>query len=174
MEELVENVHHKYSSSEQFQKHKDSMIRIITAPCLNFPQLLDENRFKVHPSVTKCFSIKERHAPLAERLNFFSEIWEQLTQDLNILSQSFKILFSQTPFQYGPPQLARVNQEERLQITSETKEMLRKDTIQQVKAEPGEFLSNSFAVHKKDGLHRLVMNLKFLCSFIAYQHFKME
>ena len=37
--------------------------------------------------------------------------------------QGFKIRFSQTPFQYSPPQLARMNQEERLQINSEIKEM---------------------------------------------------
>ena len=88
--------------------------------------------------------------------------------------QGFKIPFSQTPFQYGPPQLARVNQEERLQINSEIKEMLRKGAFQQVKSEPGEFLSNLFLVNKKDGDHRPVINLKFLNNFIPYQHFKME
>ena len=62
---------------------------------------------------------------------------------MNILSfvQGFKILLSQTPFQYSPPQLARVNQEETLQINSEIKEMLRKRAIQHMKSEPGEFLS---------------------------------
>ena len=50
---------------------------------------------------------------------------------MNILStmESFKIYFPQAPFQYGPPQLASVNQKERLQINSEIKEMLRKDAI---------------------------------------------
>ena len=95
---------------------------------------------------------------------------------MNILSivQGFKISFSQTPFQFGPPQLARVNQEERLQKNSEIKEMLRKGVIQQVKSEPGEFLSNLFLVNKKDGSHRPVINLKFLNIFIPYQHFKMD
>ena len=62
---------------------------------------------------------------------------------MNILSfvQGFKILLSQTPFQYSPPQLARVNQEETLQINSEIKKMLRKRAIQHMKSEPGEFLS---------------------------------
>ena len=85
---------------------------------------------------------------------------------MNILSivQGFKVPFSQTSFQYGPPQLARLNQEERL----------RKDAIQQLKSEPGEFLNNLVLVNKKDGGHRPVINLKFLNSFIPYQHFKME
>ena len=79
----------------------------------------------------------------------------KLTQDVDILSivQGFKIPFSQIPFQYDPPQLARVNQKERLQINSEIKEMFKKDAIQQVKSEPGEFLSNLFLVNKKDGGH---------------------
>ena len=95
---------------------------------------------------------------------------------MNILSivQGFKIPFSQIPFQFGPPQLARVNQEERLQINSKIKEMLRKGAILLVKSEPGEFLSNLFLVNKKDGGHQPVINLKFLNSFIPYQHFKME
>ena len=152
------------------------MVRVIKSPYLNTPQLLDVDRSKVHPLVRNLFHIKERQAPLAGRLKFYSENWEKLTQDVNILSivQGFKIPFSQTPFQFGPPQLARVNQEERLQINSEIKEMLRKGAIQQVKSEPGEFLSNLFLVNKKDGGHQPVINLKFLNSFIPYQHFKME
>ena len=95
---------------------------------------------------------------------------------MNILSiaQGFKIPFSQTPFQFGPPQLARVNQEEKLQINSEIKEMLRNGAIQQVKSGPEELLSNLFLVNKKDRGQRPVINLKFLNSFIPYQHFKME
>ena len=50
--------------------------------------------------------------------------------------------------------------------------MLRKGAIQQVKSEPGEFLSNLFLVNKKGGGHRPV--IKFLNSFIPYQHFTME
>ena len=88
--------------------------------------------------------------------------------------QGFKIPFSQTPFQYSPPQLSRVNQEERLQINLEIKEMFKKGAIQQVKSEPGEFLSKLFLVNKKNGGHPPVINLKFLNGIIPYQHFKME
>ena len=99
-----------------------------------------------------------------------SEDWEKLTQDVNILSivQGFKIAFSQTPFQYGPPQSAKVNQEERLKINSEIKKMLKKGAIQQVKSKPGKFLSNLLLVNKKDGSHRSVINLKVLKNFIPY------
>ena len=165
MEEVVEGVHYKRSSLEQCHKHRGSTVRVIKSPYLNIPQLLDVDRSKVHPLVRNLFHIKERQAPLAGRLKFYSENWEKLTQDGDILSivQGFKIPFSQTPFQFGPHKLARVNQEERLEINSEIKEMLRKGAIQQVKSEPGEFLSNLF-----------LLNLKFLNSFIPYQHFKME
>ena len=65
---------------------------------------------------------------------------------MNILPivQGFKIRFSQTPFQDGPHQLARVNQKERLQMNSKIVEMLKKGAIQMVKPEPGEFRSNLF------------------------------
>ena len=152
------------------------MVRVIKSPYPNTPQLLDLGKSKLHHLVRNFFHVKARQAPLAGRLKFYLENWEKLTQDVNILStvQGFKIPFSQTPFQYGLPQLLRVNQEERLQINSEIKEMLRKGAIQQVKSEPGEFLSNLFLVNKKDGGHQPVINLKFLNSFIPYQHFKME
>ena len=67
-----------------------------------------------------------------------------------------------------------MNQEERLQIKSEIKEILRKGAIQHVKSEPGEFLSNLFFVNKKDAGYRPVKNLKFLNVFTPYQDFKME
>ena len=151
-------------------------MRVIESPYLNTPLFLHVDRSKVHPLARNLFHIKARQAPFAGRLKFYSENWEKLTQDVNILSivQGFKIPFSQTPFQFGPPQLARMNQEERLQINSEIKGMLRKGAIQQVKSEPGKFLSNLFLVNKSDGGHRPVINLKFLNSFIPYQHFKME
>ena len=52
--------------------------------------------------------------------------------------------------------------------------MLRKGAIQQVKSEPWKFPSSLFLVNKKDGNHRPVISLKFLNSFIPYQHFKIE
>ena len=93
---------------------------------------------------------------------------------MNILSivQGLKIPFSQIAFQYSRPQLTRVNQKERLLINWEVKETSRKGAIQQVKSELGEFLRNLFLV--KDGGHRPEKNLKFMNSFIPYQHSKMK
>ena len=176
MEEEVECVHHRHTSLEQCHKCKGSMVRVKKSPYLNTPQLLDVDGSKVGPLVRNFLHVKATPAPMAGRLNFYSENWEKLTQDVNILSivHSFKIPFSQSPFQYGPPHLARVNHKESLQINSEIKKMLRKGAIQQVKSEPGEFLSNLFLVNKKAGGHRPVINIKFLNSLIPYQHFKME
>ena len=69
----------------------------------------------------------------------------------------FQNLFLTNTFSVDPPPLAKVNQEERLQINSEIKKMLRKGTTQQVISESGEFLSNLFLVNKKDGGHRSVI-----------------
>ena len=41
-------------------------------------------------------------------------------------------------------------------------EILRNGAIQQVKSEPGEFLSNLLLLNKKDGGHQPAINLKFL------------
>ena len=82
------------------------MVRVIKSPYLNNPQLLYVNKSKVHPLVRNLFQVKVRQAPLTGRPKFHRENWGKLTQDVNILfiMQSFKIPFSETPFQYGPPQ----------------------------------------------------------------------
>ena len=174
MEEVVEGMQHKHSSLEQCHKHRGSTVRVIKSPYLDTPQLLDVDTSKVHPLVGNLFHIKARQAPLTG--NFIKKNWKKLTQDLNIFSivLGFKIRFSQTLFYFGPPQLPRVNQEEMLQINSEIKEMFRKGEIQQVKSEPGKFLSNLVLVNKKDGGYGPVINLKFPNSFIPYQHFKIK
>ena len=117
------------------------MVRVKKSPYLNTPQLLDVDKSKVHPLVRNLFQAKVRQFALTGKLKFYSENWGKLTQDVNILPtvQGFKITFSQTPFQCGLPQLAIVNQAERLQINSEIKEMLRKSAIQQVNQNLGNF-----------------------------------
>ena len=62
------------------------MVRVIKSPFLNTPQHLDVDRSKVHPLVKNLFHVKVRQAPLAERLKFYSENLEKLTEDVNILS----------------------------------------------------------------------------------------
>ena len=88
-----------------------------------------------------------RQAPLAGRLKFYLENWGKLTQDVNILSivQGFKILFSQTPFQYGPPPISK--SEPTGKVTNKFRNK-RNVAIQQVESEPGEFLSNLFLVSR--------------------------
>ena len=66
-------------------KHKESMVRVIKSPYDSNPQLLDVNRSKLHPLVRNLFHAKVRQAPLTGRLKFYSENWEKLTQDVNIL-----------------------------------------------------------------------------------------
>ena len=68
MEEVVKGVYHKHSSLEQCHKHRSSIVRVIKSPCLNTPELLDVDRLN-----RNLFHVKERQAPLAGRLKFYSE-----------------------------------------------------------------------------------------------------
>ena len=69
---------------------------------------------------------------------------------------------------------SRVNLNERVLIESEVQGKLKKGTIHHGQTTQVEFLSNIFLVSKKDGGNRLVVNMKYLNTFISYQNFKME
>lgn len=67
-----------------------------------------------------------------------------------------------------------MSREEKGLVDLEVEAMLRKGTIQKVRSQGGQFLSNIFLVAKKSGGNRPVINLKHLNAFIPYLHFKME
>ena len=69
---------------------------------------------------------------------------------------------------------SRVNLNERVLIESEVQGKLKKGAIRHGQTTQVEFLSNIFLVSKKDGGNRLVVNMKYLNTFISYQNFKME
>ena len=69
---------------------------------------------------------------------------------------------------------SRVNLNERVLIESEVQGKLKKGAIHHGQTTQVEFLSNIFLVSKKDGGNRLVVNMKYLNTFISYQNFKME
>ena len=59
-------------------------------------------------------------------------------------------------------------------IHSEVKKLLSKNIIETTDHTPYEVISSIFIRPKKDGGHRLILNLKGLNQFVTYHHFKME
>ena len=46
--------------------------------------------------------------------------------------------------------------------------------IERTTSGPGEFISSVFVRPKKDGSHRMILNLKQLNEYVTYRHFKMD
>ena len=59
-------------------------------------------------------------------------------------------------------------------INLEIAKLLTKGVIEPSKPSDGDFISTIFVRPKKDGSHRLILNLKPLNEFVAYYHFKMD
>ena len=59
-------------------------------------------------------------------------------------------------------------------ISQEIDSMLRKGVLQRAKFEPDQILSGIFLRPKKDGTHRLILNLKKFNESVEYHHFKMD
>ena len=51
---------------------------------------------------------------------------------------------------------------------------LKKRVIEHTTTEAGEFFSTVFVRPKKDGTHRMILNLKHLNEYVPYHHFKMD
>ena len=59
-------------------------------------------------------------------------------------------------------------------LKEKSKNLLKKNIIRPCPHEEGEIISNIFLRSKKDGSHRLILNLKNLNQFAEYKHFKMD
>ena len=70
------------------------------------------------------------------------------------------IEFSTQASQTHPPPGKRFSGEEQVIITSEISNLLEKAVIVETIHEPGELISSVFVRRKKDGSHRMILNLK--------------
>ena len=59
-------------------------------------------------------------------------------------------------------------------ISDEIIKLKSKGVIEPAEHEPGEVISGIFLRPKKDGSHRLILNLKELNKSVVYHHFKMD
>jgi hypothetical protein len=107
-------------------------------------------------------------------LNYLQE-WEKLTLDPEILESvsGLRVEFSDinTINQLGPHSLSK----DQIEFANqEVSKLLKKGVIEKCGQEPGEFISPIFLREKKDGSHRLILNLKTLNTTTEKIHFKME
>ena len=102
--------------------------------------------------------------------------WELLTSDPEILGivQSAHIDFEHMPEQQVPPMSNYFSQSETKLIELEIEKLICKGVIKPCGKESNDFVSKIFLRPKKDGSHRLILNLKHLNETVQYHHFKMD
>ena len=124
-----------------------------------------------------------RNLPTRKVVNFAGSIkfhlnqWSILTSDRFILDlvQGWTIPFLDQPVQVKEPRQYKMQKRERLQLSIEIQNMLRKQVIQEVPPAEGQFLSQIFIKEKRDlGKYRPIINFKALNEHVPYEKFKME
>ena len=122
--------------------------------------------------------VSTNHSLIAGRLQLFTQNWRVVTQDTWVLKciEGYTIDLVSPPVQHRAPQELTFPQEEKAHLTEEVEKMLNKQAISVAPREHAAkgFLSQLFAVPKKDGGTRPIINLKGLNSFVQTVHFKME
>ena len=106
--------------------------------------------------------------------NFVAD-WRALTSDREILSTvtGATIEFDAPPYPVISP-TANFSSEETAIIDHEIEKFLENGIIEPTSHNPDEVLSSIFVRPKKDGGHRLILNLKGLNQFVTCHHFKMD
>jgi hypothetical protein len=113
--------------------------------------------------------------PFAGRLRLFQDAWRDITQNQYIIEcvNGIKIKNLNNPIQsvIFPLQFSAT---ESKAIDKEINILIAKGAIVQVEHCLGEHISNIFTRPKPNGSLRVILNLKKLNTFVAYEHFKMD
>jgi hypothetical protein len=112
----------------------------------------------------------------AGQISNYLPAWQELTSDPEILetvSGQF-IEFEIQPIQTSMPVQCQLSNIDSQIVDTELQALLSKGVIIPSQHEPGEFVSPVFIRSKKDGSHRMILNLKSLNRFVKYHHFKMD
>ena len=112
----------------------------------------------------------------AGNIKNFLPKWEKITTDKNILDNvrdGLKISFKDIPEPVNPSQQPFSLYEKEI-IDSEVNKLLKRKVIVPTNIYEGDFVSAIFTRTKKDGSHRMILNLKKLNTFVDSPHFKME
>lgn len=112
----------------------------------------------------------------AGRLKNFLSKWQTITSDQRILNaiRGVTIDFYEQPTQVFIPSQYKFSPSEVKIIDQQIECFLQRGIIEKTTHTTGEYISNIFIRPKKDGSHRLILNLKQLNQSVEYHHFKME
>lgn len=116
--------------------------------------------------------------PVAGRISHALQFWQTLTEDFSILQtvKGLKLDFidGEKPFQQKIPFQKIVNQAETSAIETEISRLIQKGVLIPSQEEKGQYVNTIFTRPKKDGSHRMILNLKPLNQFVEYKKFKMD
>ena len=127
------------------------------------------------PSLVEVYRLEADNSQ-AGQLPYFVNEWRALTSDTEILETvtGQHIEFNETPVQINPPFQPCWGEKEACIIDTEISDLLSKGVITESVHECDEFISTIFLRPKKDGTHRVILNLKSLKQYVTYYHFKMD
>ena len=102
--------------------------------------------------------------------------WQSLTSDPEILEtvSGCKIEFDTIPSLNKAMVHAVLSETQTESVDTEVSNLLRKQAIEVCDHEAGEYISPIFTRPKKDGSHRMILNLNFLNKNITHHHFRMD
>lgn len=112
----------------------------------------------------------------AGRLKDFAHNWEAITSDAWILKmiRGIDIEFDEPVRQSRPPRPILFSPQETEIIDAEVTKLSEKGVIVEAEHSEDEYISNIFVCPKKDGGHRVILNLKHLNLSVTKRHFKMQ
>jgi len=115
----------------------------------------------------------------AGNIKQFLPKWNEITDDEYVLSVveglNIEFIDDVAPRQNKIPNEIQFSKSEKLIVTEKVESLLNGGVIVEVlEQDPDQYVSNIFLRPKRNGGHRLILNLSELNKFVEYKHFKME
>ena len=165
--ETTENLEEKGGNQQKINTADDIMSKL---------QMLQVTQFEDFIPTLIAYLVAQTSCFKSGRLEKFTHCWQKITSDTEILQlvPGQYIEFDTKPCPTHPPALKCFSAAENDIISTEVANLLQKAVIVETSHEPEEFISSIFVRPKKDGSHRMILNLKNLNKHVQYNHFKMD
>ena len=165
--ETTENLEEKGGNQQEINTPDDIMSKL---------QMLQVTQFEDFIPTIIAYLVAQTSCFKSGRLEKFPHCWQKITSDTKILQMvsGQYIEFDTKPCQTHPPTIKCFSAAENDIISKEVANLLQKAVIVETSHEPGDFISSIFVRPKKDGFHRMILNLKNLNEHVQYNHFKTD